>query len=61
MKIFERYLFRITLDTYYIIKRRGDFYDSFIWSSTGPISIVLFYDSYAWVFCEQISQQMKNL
>lgn len=27
VNIFEPYLFRVTPDTYYIIKGRGDFYD----------------------------------
>lgn len=42
MNIFERYLFRVTLDTYpyYIIKRRGDFYVSNTWSSTITICTV---------------------
>lgn len=42
VKILERYLIRVTLDTYYIIKKRGEFHDSYIWNSIGPIRVVFF-------------------
>lgn len=40
VNIFELYLFRVTLDTYYyIIRMKGDLYDMYICSFTGPIYI----------------------